>query len=87
MLEAELQARLDEVQATADEICALIASKPHATTLDALMGVYKRLAKNFDCCTQPAANCCFAASMELAQHAALHRDQPADAMPAAGGLH
>ncbi len=88
MTETEMQAKVAEVGAISDAICDLVADKPHAVTLDALMSVYRALAKKFDCCTQSAASCCFAASIELAKHAEIQRAmQPKHALPPAGGLH
>jgi hypothetical protein len=81
--------QLQEVQDIADQVSELIAQRHHGATLDALMVVYLALAKKFDCCTQNAANQCFQASMQLAQHAALHRAgmAPADAAAATTHLH
>jgi hypothetical protein len=67
--------QLAEVQRIADQLIELIADRPHGPALDALIAVYRTLAKKFDCCTQNAANQCMATSIELAQHAAVQRQQ------------
>lgn len=79
-LTARRQRQIDQVQETAEQLIDLIASKPHATTLDALMLVYKQLAIKFPCCTQGAATCAWAAARELTQYAQLQ--QPGDASTA-----
>lgn len=82
MPEATREEKMREVSAIADAICDLVATREHGLTLDALLCVYKALAKKFPCCTQHAANACMASAVELAQVAALRRE--ASAAPTEG---
>lgn len=50
---------------------------PHSLVLSALLHAYTQLAVKHRCCTQGAANACFANAMRLAQAAKLApQDQP-----------
>jgi hypothetical protein len=64
------EAHMAEAQATAEEIAEVIAMKPHATTIDALLMMVQVLAKRHACCTQAASMCCMSLAIELGQVAA-----------------
>lgn len=73
MLDQERAQKQAEAQRIANAICALIEKEQHAVTLDALLSVYKALAKKFECCTQTASDVCMATALELAWCAAQQR--------------
>jgi hypothetical protein len=83
MAELTREERLQLTQRLADSIIGVIGTHKHGMALDALLAVYRAVAKRYECCTKTAADACFDSAVELAQHAAEQRVQKQGAEPGA----
>jgi hypothetical protein len=83
MAEITREERLQLTQRLADSIIDVIGNHKHGMALDALLAVYRVVAKRHQCCTKSAADACFSSAVELAHHAAQQRAQRQGAEPGA----